>query len=77
MDLLRRATEGLARKTSRRGLFGRGAEVVTGALFGAAAGTLAQAGSASAGPGTVCFFPARPALVKPALRAVSVPSPVS
>ena len=59
MELIRRVTEGLARKTSRRGLFGRGAEIATGALLGVAAGTLTRAGSASAGHGvlTVCGFP--------------------
>jgi len=61
MELIRRLSEGLARRTSRRGLFGRGAEVAFGALAGAAAGTLAQAGSASAGFGaTVCGFPGPP-----------------
>ena len=60
MDLVRQATERLARKTSRRGLFGRGAEVIAGALFGAAAGTLTRPGPVSAGVGTVCFFPGPP-----------------
>lgn len=53
----RSIAEGLARGTSRRGLFGRGAEVATGALLGAAAGTLTRPGPASAGFGTVCVFP--------------------
>jgi hypothetical protein len=56
MSLLQRASEGLARKTSRRGLFGRGAEVATGALLGAAAGTT----HVSAGLDTVCDIPGAP-----------------
>jgi hypothetical protein len=56
MPILRRVSEGLARKTSRRSLFGRGAGVAFGALVGAAAGTLGQAGGASAGA-TVCIPP--------------------
>jgi hypothetical protein len=35
----RTLTENLARNTTRRGLFGRGAGIATGALIGAAAGT--------------------------------------
>jgi hypothetical protein len=50
-------TEQLARRTTRRGLFGRGAAATFGALAGAAAGTLARPGGAQAGLGTVCFFP--------------------
>jgi hypothetical protein len=57
MPFLQRLSEGLARKTSRRSLFGRGAEVAFGALAGAAAGTIAHGGAAIAGPGTVCAFP--------------------
>ena len=53
MELVQRFSEGLARKTSRRGLFGRGAEVATGALLGVAAGTLVRPASAFAG-GTAC-----------------------
>ena len=60
MQLLQRLSEGLARKTSRRGLFGRGAEVATGALLGVAAGTLTRPGPVSAGVGTVCQFPGPP-----------------
>ena len=60
MELLRRASEGLARKTSRRCFFGRGAELATGALIGVAAGSVAQANRASAGLGTVCIFPGPP-----------------
>ncbi len=55
-EMLRSAAEGLARKTSRRGLFGRGAEVATGLLIGAAAGTLARPQSASAHQ-PYCAFP--------------------
>ena len=58
-DVLRPATEGLARRTSRRGLFGRGAELATGVLLGAAAGTLARPGRAAA-VHTVCGFPGPP-----------------
>ncbi len=60
MELIRRVSEGLARKTSRRGLFGRGAQVATGALLGVAAGTLTRPGPVSAGLGTVCDFPITP-----------------
>lgn len=54
---IRALTEVLARKTTRRGLFGRGADVAFGALIGAAAGTATRAGGARAGFGTVCAFP--------------------
>ena len=54
MGLVRRASEGLARRTSRRGLFGRGAEVATGALVGAAVGRLEGSSLAIAGAGTEC-----------------------
>jgi hypothetical protein len=58
MNLLQRASEGLARKTSRRGFFGKGAEVATGALLGVAAGTITRSGIVSAGGRTtVCAFP--------------------
>jgi len=56
MELFRRVTEGLARKTTRRGFFGRGAEVALGTLAGAAAGTLAGTRGVGAG-GTACAFP--------------------
>ena len=59
MPLIRRATEYLARKTTRRGLFGRSADVAFGALAGAAAGTVVNARSAIAGPGG-CAFPGPP-----------------
>ena len=58
MELIQRLSEGLARRTSRRGLFGRGAEVATGALLGVAAGTLTQTRSVSAHTG--CAFPGPP-----------------
>jgi hypothetical protein len=57
MSALRTLTERLARRTTRRGLFGRGSEIAFGALAGAAAGTLTRPDSASAGIGTLCFFP--------------------
>ncbi len=57
MNLLRGVSERLARKTTRRSLFGRGAELATGALLGVAAGSLTQPNTASAGFGTVCAFP--------------------
>lgn len=60
MALIRRLSEGLARKTSRRGLFGRGTDVAFGALIGAAAGTVTRANPISAGGGTVCAFPGPP-----------------
>ncbi|MEX2158491.1 MAG: hypothetical protein WEB04_03735 [Dehalococcoidia bacterium] len=56
MPLIRRATEYLARKTTRRGFFSRGGDVAFGALIGAAAGTAVNARSAVAGPGG-CAFP--------------------
>ena len=56
IELVRHVSEGLARKTSRRGLFGRGAEVVTGVLLGAAAGSLMRPDLATAGLGTVCIW---------------------
>ena len=59
-ELLRPIAEKLARKTTRRGLFGQGAEIATGALLGAAVGTLMQADRATAGGGTVCGFPGPP-----------------
>lgn len=60
MGAFQRITELLARKTSRRGLFGRGAEVATGTLLGAAAGSLTRAGVAGAGAVTFCSFPGPP-----------------
>ena len=58
MGLLQRVSEGLARKTTRRGFFGRGSDVAFGALIGAAAGTLTRATGAQAGAfSTVCAFP--------------------
>ena len=57
MPFLQSLSEGLARKTSRRGLFGRGAEVATGALLGVAAGTLARAKPVGALHLTDCGFP--------------------
>ena len=60
MDLLRNLSEGLARKTTRRGLFGRSAGLATGALMGVAAGTLTRQHPVIAGGGTVCSFPGPP-----------------
>lgn len=60
MPLFQRVSEGLARKSTRRGLFGRGADVAFGALAGAAAGTLTRGRGAIAGAGTVCVFPGPP-----------------
>ena len=61
---VRPIAEGLARKTSRRGLFGRGADLIFGALIGAAAGTATRPGSAGAHPSpdanTHCVFPGPP-----------------
>jgi hypothetical protein len=60
MSVLRRFSETLARTTSRRGLFGRGADVAFGLLAGAAAGQLAGPSSALAGGATRCAFPGPP-----------------
>jgi hypothetical protein len=60
MDVLRRASEGLARKTTRRGLLGRGAQTAMGLALGAAAGIGAGARPAGAGLDTVCVFPGPP-----------------
>jgi hypothetical protein len=60
MSLLRKMTEGLARKTTRRGLIGRGADVAFGVLAGAAAGAATRVPAAIAGDNTVCAFPGRP-----------------
>ncbi len=57
---LRPMAEGLARRTTRRGLFGRGADLIFGALVGAAAGGLTRANPVAAGGGTVCAFPGPP-----------------
>jgi hypothetical protein len=60
MSILRRVSEQLARKTSRRGLVGKGADVAFGTLIGAAAGTAIRPEAAIAGAGTVCAFPGPP-----------------
>jgi hypothetical protein len=57
-DPLRVVSESIARKTSRRGFFGRGAGVLFGALAGTAAGVALERGSAGALQGTTCSFPA-------------------
>ena len=81
MELVRRVSEGLARKTSRRGLFGRGAEVASGALFGTAASTLTRPGVLRLTPiltrSRIAPSPARPAPARPAQRAAPALSPVS
>ncbi len=59
-DTFRSIAEGLARRTTRRGLFGRGAYVAFGALVGAAAGSLTRANPVTAGRATVCAFPGPP-----------------
>lgn len=55
-DPLRTVAEGIARKTDRRGLFGRGAQMLFGALAGTAAGVAVRS-TTSGLPGTVCSFP--------------------
>ncbi len=60
MSFFRRASEALARKTTRRGLFGRSADLAFGALAGAAVGSLTRMDSAVAGRNTVCAFPGPP-----------------
>ncbi len=55
--VFRSITETLARKTSRRGLFGQGATIATGALLGVAAGRLTRPEGAVAGGLTVCAPP--------------------
>lgn len=60
MDLVKNVSEGLARKTSRRGFIGRSADVMFGALIGTAAGTAMRPDRASAGLSTVCVFPGPP-----------------
>jgi hypothetical protein len=58
MEVLRRVSEGLARKTSRRGLLGRSAVIATGALLGAAAGGITRPGMVGAtDDATHCVFP--------------------
>lgn len=56
-DPLRPVTEEIARKTTRRGFFGRGLDLVFGGLAGVAAGSLVRPDLASAGFGTICAFP--------------------
>ncbi len=60
MPFFRKFSEGLARKTSRRGFLGRGADVAFGTLIGAAAGTALRASPVIASHTTVCFFPGPP-----------------
>ena len=51
-ERVRAVAEGLARKTTRRGIFGRGADVVFGLLIGLAAGGLTRRGEAQAADGS-------------------------
>lgn len=61
MTRLQRLSEGMARKSTRRSLFGRGADLAFGALIGAAAGGVAGASRVSAGHfSTACAFPGPP-----------------
>jgi hypothetical protein len=59
LAVAQRLSEAVARRTTRRGLFGRGAQLAFGALAGAAAGAAAR-GLSRAGDITVCVFPGRP-----------------
>jgi hypothetical protein len=60
MPSLRPITELLARKTGRRDLLGRSAQLATGTLLGVAAGVGLRANPLSAGIGTACTFPGPP-----------------
>ncbi|MDZ4278474.1 MAG: hypothetical protein U1B78_04985 [Dehalococcoidia bacterium] len=60
MGLLQRGSEELARRTTRRSFFGRGADLVFGTLIGAAAGAATRPLGASAGSNTECAFPGPP-----------------
>jgi hypothetical protein len=60
MGLLRNATEGLARKTTRRGFFGKSANMAFGALAGAAVGAGLRHAAANHAGNTVCIFPGPP-----------------
>ena len=55
---VRAVTERIARRTSRRSFFGRGAGVLFGALAGSAAGVAIDRSGVGALQGTVCGFPA-------------------
>ena len=57
---LRPVSEGIARKTTRRGFFGRGLDLAFGALAGAAAGSIVAADRVSGASGTFCAFPGPP-----------------
>jgi hypothetical protein len=59
MRLFQRVSEGLARKTSRRGFFGRSAGIAMGALMGTAAGSIARPEPIGATHvyNTFCAFP--------------------
>jgi hypothetical protein len=57
VSVLRRTSEDIARKTSRRSLFGKGAGALFGLLAGAAAGSISRSGGVQAGANTICAFP--------------------
>jgi hypothetical protein len=60
MPSVRQVSEEVARKTSRRGFFSRGADLLFGALAGTAAGAVTRSSGAIAGFGTACQFPGPP-----------------
>lgn len=60
MPILRGVSETVARRTTRRGFFGRGADLLFGAFAGAAAGTAIEGRSVLAGSDTRCAFPGPP-----------------
>jgi hypothetical protein len=59
-DRVQQASEEVARKTTRRGFFGKGLDLMFGALAGAAAGTAIGGRDASGLAPTVCAFPGPP-----------------
>ncbi len=72
-EQVRSVTESIARRTTRRGFFGRGADLVFGALIGVAAGTLTRGSGASATHlyNTSCAFPGPPCACDKCVRAGS------
>ncbi|MDZ4278475.1 MAG: hypothetical protein U1B78_04990 [Dehalococcoidia bacterium] len=77
MSLLKRAPEELARRTSRRGFFGRGADLAFGALIGAAAGGVSRTVRARADhvpTHTTCAFPGPPCACEHCVRPDGVTS---
>ncbi|MDZ4278476.1 MAG: hypothetical protein U1B78_04995 [Dehalococcoidia bacterium] len=73
-DQVRATAEGIARKTSRRGFFGRGADLLFGALTGVAAGEGFRRRPAGAGGTTECVFPGPPCACENCLRPDGVTS---